>query len=118
MFGLDSTQGYLEFADYYPDGGSSVVFSKSDENNFSTHMYKLKQLESEGYLTIEWTPYESEKEGMVTINQICLTTSGKELLDKLHKSSKIGHLKSKIINLVWVVLTSIVTTLVVLEIKG
>ena len=118
MFGLDSTQGYLEFADYYSADDVIIVFSKSDENDFSTHLYKLKQLESEGYIKVDWKPYESEEDDRVIIKQICLTTSGKELLDKLHKSSKFGNLKGKVINLIWVVLTSIVTTLVVLEIKG
>lgn len=119
MFGFDSTQGYLEFATSSEENKSQVAFGADQENNYSTHLYKLKQLEKEGYIDIEWSRYvNSTGDEYIKIKQMCLTTSGRELLTQLKRKSRKGELKERTKNLIWVILTSIATTLIVLQIKG
>lgn len=83
MFGLDSTQGYLEFADSPQDNKSQIAFRRSDEVNFLSHFFKLKQLEREKLIEVVWSTETIEGIEYTKIGQMCLTISGKEMLEKL-----------------------------------
>ncbi|WP_320034319.1 hypothetical protein [Halarcobacter sp.] len=52
------------------------------------------------------------------LKQISLTTSGHKLLDELREKSKRGQLKKRVTNIIWTITTAIITTLIVLKIKG
>jgi hypothetical protein len=119
VFGLDSVQGYLEFSNSSQRNKSQLVFSPEDEGRFDSAFYKLKQLEHENYIEAKWELRENENgEKYFHIVQMCLTTSGHELLDKLTNNSKVAKLKHRVVNLLWVIVTSIATTLIVLYIKS
>lgn len=119
VFGLDSTQGYLEFAESPQDNKAQIVFDHKDEASFTSHLFRLKQLERERLIEVSWSTRKTEGgTEYVSIEQMCLTTSGKEFLEKLRSASKRGRLTRRIQDLTWTVLTSIATTLVVLYLKG
>lgn len=119
MFGLDSTQGYLEFAESSQENKAQIVFDNKDEASFLSHLYRLKQLERERLIEVSWSTRKTEDgKEYVSIDQMCLTTSGKEFLEKLRVASKRGRLTNRLKDLVWTILTSIATTLVVLYLKG
>lgn len=118
MFGLDSTQGYLEFADSSQDNKRQIAFRKSDEADFLSHFFKLKQLEREKLIEVIWASEAIEGVEYIKIEQMCLTISGKDLLEKLRSNSRRGRLRVQLRNLFWTVLTSIITTLVVLYFKN
>ena len=119
VFGVDSTQGYLEFADSDQHNKSQIVFSTKDEQDYSSHLYRLKQLSRENFIEVEWEVVLKEGgQELYSIKQMSLTTSGRELLEKLRSNSKSGLLKTRFFNLLWVIVTAACTTLVVLYIKG
>ncbi|MHC4123901.1 MAG: hypothetical protein ACYSSI_10035 [Planctomycetota bacterium] len=116
FFGIDSIQGLLELATWYSPDSVQFCCNLSDKNSHDSMYFQLLQLEKEGYLNLEWEPYEEDK--TVQLSKISLTTQGRKLLEELKAKSKSGRLKQRLINLFWVVVTSIITTLVVLKIKG
>lgn len=118
MFGLDSIQGYLEFADSSQDNKSQITFHKSDEVDFLSHFFKLKQLERENLIEVVWTTKAIEGIEYIKIGQMCLTIAGKELLEKLRSNSRRGRIKVRLQNLLWTVATSVITTLAVLYLKN
>ncbi len=119
VFGLDSVQGYLEFANSELRNKSMLVFPIDEENDFSSAYFKLKQLEREGHIEAKWEEAtNSSGESHYKIKQMALTTSGHKLLDELRVKSRRGKLLMRLSNLFWIVLTSMVTTLVVLKLKG
>lgn len=119
MFGFDSTQGYLAFAASGIENQRQIAFGDADENDYSSHLYRLKQLAREGYIEAEWSvSTQGEGETYHSIRQMCLTTKGHELLERLQGESGAGQLKRRLKDLAWVVVTSVCTTLVVLYIRG
>jgi hypothetical protein len=137
-WGLDSVQGLLEFAEN-PGNIFKIVFDTNDINDFSSPYFHFKQLEKEGYLNIQWLEYASTdkktesngniyialisdedksrlKGNEVLMNQVSLTTSGRNLLEDLRQKAKLGTLKKRIIDLLWVIATAIITTLITLKI--
>ncbi len=117
-FGLDSVQGYLEMTHWYD--GKDVIFScdPTDIHRFDSMYFQLVQLEKEGHLVIQWVPQTFSGREMLTIKQLALTTSGRKLLAELQAKSRWGKMKEKLVTIFWAVITSIVTTLVVLAVKG
>src|SRR5512134_1616627 len=117
-FGLDSVQGYLEMPKWYD--GKKVIFScdPTDVHRFDSMYFQLTQIEKEGYLVIEWQPQTFSGREMLTIKQLALTTSGRKLLTELQAKSRWGKVKLRLVTIVWAAVTSIVTTLAVLAVKG
>ena len=120
MMRLDSIQGFLEFAINYKNGRYGYLVCKlSDKENHESVYYILNRLESEGNISIDWQDYPSSNdEKMIKLNQISLTTNGHKLLEELTHKSKLGTYRKKIVDLFWVILTSIITTLVALKFNG
>lgn len=118
-FGLDSIQGYLELALRYP--GWNVIFNCDPAEKGLLHSmhFQLSQLEKEGYLVLEWAPSKAhDGREMLELKQIALTTSGHKLLGELRGKSKLGKVKERLATIAWAAASSVVTTLVVLAIKG
>lgn len=119
LFGLDSVQGYLELAEWYANG--EVIFScdPTDRERFGSMYFQLLQLEQEGLVIPQWESVSSsDGKQIIKLRQIALTIAGQKLLAELRAKSRIGKLKERFITLFWAVVASIVTTLVVLAIKG
>ncbi len=115
VFGIDSIQGLLELGKWYELGQVRFCFSTIEGELANKPLQALKQLQSEGYLTIRLSAPDDET---ATLESISLTIAGHKLLSELHERSASGKLKKRLSELVWVVITSIVTTIVVLWIKG
>lgn len=119
MLGFDSIQGYLEIAHWYHKGYIKFVDNLNNKNEHSSIIFILNQLKDEGYIKTEWIEYKNdENEDYLELKQISLTTSGHKLLDELRGKSKRGQFKKRIINIAWTVITTIITTLIVLKLKG
>ncbi len=124
--GIDSIQGFLEMANWYNDCRTILVCNKKDKDKHGTVFFILNQLEKDGIVNIEWSynsfPNDKDMKDMLELKQISLTVQGYKLLDELQNKSKFGSLKIRIKNLIWIVLTTIITaiitTLVVLKFKG
>ena len=80
---------------------------------------QLMQLEKDGYVTLVWEPFVNERmnDGL-QLAQAMLTVSGHKLLQELREKSAPGRVKKRVVDLVWIVLTSIATTLAVLWVRG
>jgi hypothetical protein len=116
FFGFDSIQGLLELATWYDEGKDvHFVFSRKTSKYSHRLLDTLKQLEREGYVTLQFSDTE---DGHMCLESITLTINGHKLLAELREKSAAGKLKRRLGDLVWVILTSILTTLAVLWVKG
>ena len=116
FFGIDSIQGLLELATWYNEGKSVRFVFSTEESEYSYRLLDtLRQLEKEGYITLK---FSDARDALVNLESIKLTISGHKLLTELRDKSAAGELKKRLGDLFWVILTSILTTLVVLWIKG
>lgn len=81
--------------------------------------FQLIQLEKDGLIVTQWEPGSSyDGKANVTLKQISLTIAGQKLLNELMAKSRSGRLKERFHTLLWAVVASIITTLIVLAIKG
>lgn len=118
-FGLDSIQGYLEMALCYPRWDVSFHCDPTDKGKLHSMYFHLCQLEKDGHLVLEWAPSTShDGREMLELKQIALTTSGHKLLGELRTKSKLGRLRERLATIAWAAASSVVTTLVVLAVKG
>lgn len=117
FFGTDSIQGLLELATWYNEGNVfRLTFNNKESTAYSDRLLDtLKQLEKEGYITLQFSNLTDDH---IILDFIRLTISGHKLLSELRDKSTAGELKKRIGDLAWVILTSIATTLVVLWITG
>lgn len=116
--GLDSTQGFLEFAIQYDSKNWTMVCDPKDAEVLHSVFFHLSELEKEGHLVLDWAPYLNNGRDLLQLKQIALTTSGHKLLAELRAKSKWGKMKGLFATVISSVITSIVTTLAVLAIKG
>jgi hypothetical protein len=117
-FGLDSVQGYLELPEWYGKHHVIIAFDPTDRERFDSMYFQLLQLEKDGLIVIQWEPRSYDGKELLTLKQISLTTAGQKLLAELKAKSKLGKLKERLVTLLWAVVASILTTLLVLAIKG
>lgn len=81
--------------------------------------FQLTQLEKEGYVVLKWVAGKVD-DGLelLELKQIALTTSGHKLLGELRAKSRLGKVKERLSTILWAAASSVVTTLVVLAVKG
>lgn len=118
LFGIDSVQGLLELATWYNGRRVFLHFDLEDKDSYESPYFQLLQLEKEGYINALWEPHPDDGREMVKLKQISLTTNGHRLLDELQQKSSSKRLRKRLGDLFWAALTSIVTTLIVLKLKG
>ena len=119
FLGLDSVQGYLELATWYSsNAGIRLFVHKSDGSPPDTMLAEFSRLEKEGYVEVQWEPYGDGDDEEMMLKSICLTTAGHKLLSELQERSAGGRLKRRASDLLWVVVVSMLTTLVTLQVKG
>ena len=119
LLGLDSIQGYLEMAHWYHKGYVTLVDSVNNTSEHGSMIFILNQLKKDDLINLELVEYKNDDgEDFLKLKQISLTTSGHKLLDELREKSKRGQLKKRISNILWTMITTIITTLVVLKLKG
>lgn len=110
---------YLEMAETYHNGSVIWVCPKSDKTRHGSMLFHLTQLEEDGYITTEWSDCKThDGSEALELLQISRTVKGYNLLDKLKVKTPIGSIKKRVIDILWVVITTIITTLIVLAIKG
>jgi DNA-binding PadR family transcriptional regulator len=81
--------------------------------------FQLTQLEKEGYVVLEWVAGKvHDGLELLELKQIALTTSGHKLLGELRAKSRLGKVKERLSSILWAAASSVVTTLVVLAVKG
>lgn len=116
---IDVVRRYLEMADTYHEGHVIWVCKKEDEDRHGSMLFHLNQLEKDGYIKTEWGKCSTHDEiDALELLQISRTVNGHKLLDALKEKTPIGSLKRKVLDIVWVAITTIITTLIVLKIKG
>ena len=113
--GIDSIQGILELALWYEGGGIKLNFSAVEKNYSHSQLNAIRRLEKEGYIIVQ---YSERVDNFLQLESIALTVSGHKLLNELQDKSSSGKLKKRITDLLWIIITTIITTLVVLWIKG
>lgn len=89
----------------------------SEKNKQGSALFNYLQLEKEDLVNIVLIESKDDPE-MLEIDQMSLTVKGHQLHEELKNKSTIGSLKERVKSLIWVVLTTICTTLIVLTIKG
>jgi len=119
ILGLDSIQGYLDMAHWYHNGHIKLVDQKKNEKEHGSFIFTLNGLEKDKLINIEWLEYKDDtQEEMLKLKQISLTVQGHKLLDELKDKSKKGRIKKRLSDLLWIIVTTVFTTLLVLKIKG
>jgi hypothetical protein len=113
LYGLDNTRSILEWA-IHKDSGVIHCIDKNDFDSPKTFGSRLKRLESDGYLVIK---HEMVDE-YYNVHEMVLTANGEKLLMELREKDPFHSLRTRVSNILWVVVTSMITTLVVLKIKG
>ena len=114
-----SIQDFLEMAEWYHEGHVQFSCHAEDKTRHGSMLFVLNQLEANKQINIEWEDnVASDGEKMLLIKQLSLTVQRHKLLDEIKQKSKIGVIKKRFWNLFWVVLTTILTTLIVLKLKG
>ena len=118
-FGLDSIQGILEIAEWYPSEVMTWVAGPGDREDPYHPLGMLRQLEEEGLVKTTWRDYPSpDGQSTVALDKIWLTTKGHEKLRALRQQSRSGQWKARLSNIVISGLTALVTTLVTLYAKS
>jgi hypothetical protein len=117
-FGTDSIQGILELASVFPEKKkwNRIAFLTEEFENFGSLGFELEQLKKEGYINLSFK--STEKDNLVEMKDLSLTTSGRTLLKSLRDSSKLGRLKAATLNVFVAIVTSIATTFIALRIFG
>lgn len=117
--GLDSIQGFLEWAqDYEVERHYGITVAvPEDIDQHDSITFTLKQLSNDGDISITFLDSDAEGWGG-PIDQMSLTPQGHKHLDDLIKKSYWWSLRTRLVNLLWIVVASSVTTVVVLEIRG
>jgi hypothetical protein len=116
---LDSIQAILEIHEQYgTPSGCYLCFAVADKGDPHSTLAHILRLQDEGYVRTTWDSDQYSDRNLLKLESISLTIEGYKLLEELKAKSKWGNLKKKISDLFWVVVTSIVTTLVVLWIKS
>jgi hypothetical protein len=119
FFGLDSVQGYLEMATWYStDGGVRFVVHDSDRMRPDSMLSEILRLQNEGYVEAQWEPYGDGTSDQMELKAISLSIAGHKLLAELQEKSASGKLKKRFSDLLWVIVVSILTTLLTLQVKG
>jgi len=116
LSGMDSIQGILELALWY-DNGKHILMNFSTGKTEYSHslLTTIRQIEKEGYII---TQFSETQNNLVQLESINLTISGHKLLEELQNNSSSGKLKKRMADLLWIIVTTILTTLVVLWING
>ena len=117
-FGFDTIQGLLELAQYgNSEGGVGFCVHESDRSRPYSLYAKLLDLEKGGYITLAWKPVSLSPpdSDLLRLETIMLTVQGHLLLDELKRKSKFGRLRSNFRDLIWVILTSIITTILTMR---
>ncbi|WP_374477786.1 hypothetical protein [Zoogloea sp.] len=118
LFGLDSIQGYLELAEWYSKRGVTFVCDEEHIRSFGSMYFQLLQLEKDGLVVMEWKFRSDNERALRELKQIALTVAGRKLLSELKAKSRSAKLKERVATVVWAVVTSALTTLVVIALKG
>jgi DNA-binding PadR family transcriptional regulator len=109
FFGLDSVQGLLEAAESYGDGHVVLHFRLGEVVDL------VNQLVEEGYVTASW---EAGSNGLQKLATLGLTIKGHEHLHVLRQRSRTGRFHKRLADLGWIILASVLTTLVTLQVRG
>ena len=116
---LESIQACLEEALTYNNGEHWILnFSLGDSTNPESILFNLRELEKGGFINLCLEERIDPSGPLLKTTHLSLTIAGRNLLDELQQKSRWGGLKKRIGDLAWIVLTSAVTTLIVLWIKG
>jgi len=117
--GTDSVQGLLEYLERETAFPTRICYS-SEPGDYSHRQWRrIQALVEDGYAKIT---YHDERNGDKPPDHFIdfaeLTIKGAILLDELQAKSAAGRVRSRMGDLLWVVLTTIITTLVTLELTG
>jgi len=117
MFG--SIQDYLEMASNYKEDYFTFCCDPDDKDKHNSMLFILNKLEADELINIEWGSYPRDggKE-YLQIKQLSITVKGLQLLDEIKQNSKFEIVKKRIGNMLWILVTTIFTTLIVLKLKG
>jgi len=117
--GENALRKYLSMADSYNDGPIIWVCEVSYREVHGSMLFHLEQLQADGYITALWEDYTAhEGKPALQLRQISRTVSGHALFNKLKDRTPFSMIRKRLIDLTWIVVTTIVTTLIVLTIKG
>lgn len=119
---VETIQDILEGALYYNTDEKikySLVCANTEEQKPYSYYNQVCDLAKSGYLQVTWedsldTPFPLGKR----LVEMTLTVEGQKLLDELRQKSALGRLKTRLVDLLWVVLTAVATTLATLKLTG
>ncbi len=116
---LDSIQAILEMHEYYGSpSGSYQCFQITEKEDPHSSLSHILRLDKEGFIQTTWDNERFKEKNLIELKSIALTIEGYKLLEELKSKSKAGKLGKRVSDLVWVIFTSIITTLAVLWIKS
>lgn len=119
--GIDSIQGVLEIAEWYPDSPPWLHVGETARADPYHAAGMLRQLEIDGCVKTVWIENAIVRPGeepLARLEKIWLTPKGYELLHTLRERSRAGRFRKRFIDSLWTVIVAAATTLATLYIKG
>ena len=113
--GLDSIQGLLELAEWYPVAHISIVVGQEQFDDPYSPWGRLRELETEGLIRTRWAVRNSSDH---TLDKVWLTVAGHEKLKALREASKEGRWRARVSRHGGAAVTPMLTTLATLWVKS
>jgi len=108
----------LELAERYDDGRMYHSFDPQDCKRLSFVGSRVQTLERDGYIVVRYSDREFDGRKLKQIDSMVLTAKGEKELIELRSKDPIRSLATRIHNLGWVVVTSIITSIITVWVLG
>ena len=121
FWGIDTIQGLLELAEGFDGNDDHLRLCEPEEviNAPNSFYSRVQDLTKEGYVSSTWAPQKgSDGKTLHHLERIALTTQGHLLLDDIRKRSAPTLLRFRLVELAWVIITSILTSFITVTLMG
>lgn len=118
MLKLTTTRDALEWARDYDRKWIQVVFPVETLDTHCGPVARFNRLQEEGYLRVSWEKVRQDDRDFITIKSIALTTLGENYLRDLTRRDLRVRIGTRILELLWIILTAVVTTIVTMLLVG
>jgi hypothetical protein len=115
---LVTTRDALEWARDYDGRLMRVLFPVEGPDMHRGPVAQFNRLQEAGYLRVSWEEERRDDGAFMAIKSIVLTTSGEDYLRDLTRRGLRSRVGARMVELLWIILTTVITTIVTLLLVG